>query len=622
MGESLSDEPDMSEMQIGVDGVVMNQDGSEYVPPVPIETQRSWLFFWLAALLATSPLLVQYLIWLWQTDHYQYVPIAMVSVAILAWSRSDAVVYPPSGWFAWGLLGLGAVLSLVAIGFFSPWASAAAFVMIAAAWLWVSREPDGRRLFGLALPLAMMVRIPLNLDEILVVSLQRWTTRLASSMLDLIWIPHFVSGNVIGLSNRELFVAEACSGIQSVFTILFMASLLIAFYRYPLWYAPIYWLAAIMIAVLGNALRVAIVAVADAVLGVDWTAGWSHEAVGYLTLFISFVLLLSFDQLFIFWLHPIQSVLADLNLRENPFVRFYDNWIVGLSPEDILTDDQIEDEPDDGARRQANGLGNTAANRPIWAFSGRWRFVPLWIGAALFLASFFPIGGYYSRKATAESRETRAASYVPADDLLGNQLGKLSVLGHEIARDSGEQRLGKAADIWTIGNERVKGQLVLSQPYFGWHELCFCYQNVDWELVDRAIVTSESTRANGGAAGSPEYALARFRGADNRYGYLWFSAIDYAGVAVGPPPGLGTLSRLNQFAIRFGEQEQDRKDLMMLQLWLESPRRLEPEEVQVFRLGFELARDRVSRAVANSKGDGGSTVSTAKHQLSVTEVSK
>jgi hypothetical protein len=85
---------------------------------------------------------------------------------------------------------------------------------------------------------------------------------------------------------------------------------------------------------------------------------------------------------------------------------------------------------------------------------------------------------------------------------------------------------------------------------------------------------------------------------------------------------LGTLSRLNQFAIRFGEQEQDRKDLMMLQLWLESPRRLEPEEVQVFRLGFELARDRVSRAVANSKGDGVSTVSTAKHQLSVTEVSK
>ncbi|MGZ7227087.1 archaeosortase/exosortase family protein, partial [Streptococcus pyogenes] len=75
-------------------------------------------------------------------------------------------------------------------------------------------------------------------------------------LLDAFAVPHAVANNVIQLANRELFVAEACSGIQSVFTLAFLALLMIAWRRRRVWMTPIYLLIACLLAVFANVIRV------------------------------------------------------------------------------------------------------------------------------------------------------------------------------------------------------------------------------------------------------------------------------------------------------------------------------------------------------------------------------
>jgi serine/threonine protein kinase len=309
------------------------------------------------------------------------------------------------------------------------------------------------------------------------------------------------------------------------------------------------------------------------------------------------------------WLHPIQTQIMDFGIRENRLVQLWDRWIVGL----VLP--SFDDEDADGEPLPAGvslaSLGVSKTNpsdgfpddiplgpeRNTWEPPRTWMRVPLVAGGLLAVVS---LGLVVSTAMATWRRDTVESSglvsFVPPETMFGETLGKLSILDHEIARDGGEQRLGKAADIWSIGNDQLRGQLVLSQPYFGWHELCSCYEGLDWRLVDRAVlVASDIFGSVLPEASSREYAMARFKGAEDRYGYLWFSAITYEGLAIRPPGGLGSITKL---ARRFQDDgEQVPTDLMMLQLWVDSPRRLEPEDLQILTRSFEEARMRVILAV-------------------------
>ena len=186
-------------------------------------------------------------------------------------------------------------------------------------------------LFGLVLPLLLILRLPLGFDQLLVLKLQRITTTLSSVVLDLVGLPHAVNNNVIQLSTRELFVAEACSGIQSVFTLMFLAVTIVVMNRRVLWIAPLFILVSNVLAVATNVVRVCVIAMADVWGGIDLTKGWPHELVGYGALTIGILFLLSFDQLIHTLLHPIK---ADSGGR-NPLVRLWNAIVGGEYDEDI-----------------------------------------------------------------------------------------------------------------------------------------------------------------------------------------------------------------------------------------------------------------------------------------------
>jgi hypothetical protein len=140
----------------------------------------------------------------------------------------------------------------------------------------------------------------------------------------------------------------------------------------------------------------------------------------------------------------------------------------------------------------------------------------------------------------------------------------------------------------------------LSQPYFGWHDLCDCYFNLNWELLDRELVepTTRLDDSEGSVSGSPTYAFARFRRKDNEYGYLWFSAVTYRGEMYPPPSNFATEGLARRLS---GVQEKVADtNLMLVQLWVESPDNLRPSDLEVLRRGFEIARGRVVKSVRDS----------------------
>jgi len=554
--------------------------------------------FWLCLLLATLPLFARYLIQLWSNriEHYQFVPVALVAVVVLVGFRWDRQATLPRGLIGWALIVSGLAVLAIGVLAFSPWLGALAFVLAFTAWAWVSHEPDGKRLIGLALPMAMVLRLPLGWDQFLIVKLQRFSTQLASVFLDGTWTPHLVTGNVISLAHRDLFVAEACSGVQSVFTLAFVAALLVSISRHRLWLDPAYFAASILLAILGNALRISIVAIVDVRLGFDATTGWSHELIGYLSLLVAFGLLISFDRLVRALLHPVGFGWIDEPVTENSLAMIWDKRLA-LIPVgwEIPAEDEKPDQSgsSEAAYQPPRGLPATkqSSNTPFLigcsALVGMLSLgLAVWAGTSL------------ARNAAPERPVELVLQrlFVPAPKVLGDRLGTFEVKNHEQARDTGQRRLGLAADVWTIGDHRLSGQLVLSQPYFGWHELCFCYENLDWYLVDRGVLPGASAISSAEANfGSPEYAYARFKRAsspsDYQNGYLWFSAITYDGVVASPPPGMLAPSNLVR---RFNGPGTDvQENLMMLQLWVETPERLSPDDAERFRQAFEIARNRL-----------------------------
>ena len=589
---------------------------------------------WGALLIASLPLFAYYLYTLYREDrtHYQFVPLALLSVVVLFKSRWDRILRRPSGWFAWLLITLGLIAIASASYVFSPLMGAIAFVAFGAALLWSSFDGDGKRLIGLALPLAMVVHLPLGLDHLLIVKLQQVTTKITAVLLDRLSVPHMTTGNVIGLVNRELFVAEACSGIQSVFTLLFIASFLVAYRKYPLWFAPPLWLAALVMAVLGNSLRVTIVALASVWMEKDWTAGVSHELVGYASLGIATLLLLAFDQFLQAMFHPIRRTdWFNPAASKNSLVKGWDKWIAWLDPSVAISDklapayagggsgsySRNADRGDvaRGVNLAAPPLAEIASPQPVSA-----KVKMLLTGgiamAALLTAwlSYRIVGDVRARMVRVTLTAEEQPLFNPPGETISGMLGNLPVTKYELVRDAATSKVGLPADIWTVGNDRVSGQFLLSQPYPEWHDLCICYQVRDWELVDSDIL-----RAAPGQQPVPNapsgIGFARFRKDGQRNGYLWVSAITYDGKPVEPPPPMASATPL---ARRLGEYVEPvvTGNLMMVQLWVETSGRLTPEELLNLRVAFDEGRQRITDVVQQSSPNSKAVSATPTEESS------
>ena len=580
-----------------------SMDGGNDSAPSPI-----WRWFWLGLGLTVLPLLLPYFINLWESDQYRFFPFAIAATAWLAYTRSDGRFYPPRGWLSWATIVFALLLVVAGIVLKFPWFASVAFVLIAGTLLFALRGIYDKTLFVLVLPLLTVVQL-IRLDQLLVQYLQRVTTWLSSVFLDGFAIPHAISNNVVQLADRELFVAEACSGIQSVFTLSFLALLLIAWRRRRVWMSPIYVAIACFLAIFANVIRVTTVALAETWYQADLAQGWPHDLLGYLALAIAGGFLLSFDHLIATLLHQVP-----VETEENPLVSLWNLCALRPQVEQGVTRVTQQDLLDLATRDQSNRAVQ-------WAQSLVENRIAQ--GAFVSIACLLTAGSLaqvlLSEKPADLIRSDKALVFDPPKDVLADSFENLTIVNHTVNRGFENPRLGANSDIWECEWDDVKAQLVLSQPHNGWHELCDCYERLQWKLLDRDIRSPDDfesldlAQADSDSLNAP-YIVARFKRSTRQYGYLLFAGIGSDGSFVDAPDSLSAFThRVWNRIDRTGVWKQN--EVIMLQMWVTSMGKLKPKQLHNLEKEFIAARSRfASEITLNVKRSQGPVDANAQYQ--------
>jgi len=246
----------------------------------------------------------------------------VVSSLIRQWGSDDNYshgffVVPLALYFAWerrarlaaatprpGLLGLAVILfslGLWLIGLLGAelFLTRLSLIGVIAGTVWFVW---GRRhLEILAFPilfLLLMIPLPSIIFNQLAFPLQLLASQAGEAVIAAAGVPVLRDGNVLRLPSRSLEVVEACSGIRSLVSLIMLAIVLGYFTENRTGPRVAIALAAIPVAIIANAVRVAGTGLASEWIGREAAEGFFHSFSGWLMFVVAFVALLLVQQSF------------------------------------------------------------------------------------------------------------------------------------------------------------------------------------------------------------------------------------------------------------------------------------------------------------------------------------
>jgi exosortase len=241
------------------------------------------------------PVLVS-LVMQWDADpNYSHGFLIPVMAAYFVWERRTRLsrLVPQPSWWGFPLASLGLLmLGLGQVGAELFLQRFSLIVVIAGLVLLVL----GRNVLKLwSFPIAFlifMVPLPAIVLNAVAFPLQGFAAQTATSCLVALNIPVLREGNVISLAHTSLEVAEACSGIRSLMSLLALATTYAYFGERVMWKRWVLVAAAIPVAIAANAFRVTGTGVLAHYFGDEVAQGFYHDFSGWLVFVVAFVLLL------------------------------------------------------------------------------------------------------------------------------------------------------------------------------------------------------------------------------------------------------------------------------------------------------------------------------------------
>jgi len=142
--------------------------------------------------------------------------------------------------------------------------------------------------------LIFMIPIPSILMDRITFPMQLFASKVAASALDLVGIPVLREGNVMLLANTSLEVAEACSGIRSLISLLALSVVFAYLSQKATWKRMVLILSTFPIAILANAARVSGTGILAHYYGDKVAQGFFHGFSGWILFVVAFVCLFFF----------------------------------------------------------------------------------------------------------------------------------------------------------------------------------------------------------------------------------------------------------------------------------------------------------------------------------------
>jgi len=144
--------------------------------------------------------------------------------------------------------------------------------------------------------LPLMIPLPGFIYDRMTLPLQLIASFLAENMLGVLGFSVLREGNILHLPNQTLDVAEACSGLRSLYALTFLTLTYAYFFTGRNWRRWVLVAIIIPVAIIVNAGRVA----ATAIIGnyhPEWTVGFYHELLGWTMFVFAFILLFALNAL-------------------------------------------------------------------------------------------------------------------------------------------------------------------------------------------------------------------------------------------------------------------------------------------------------------------------------------
>lgn len=170
-------------------------------------------------------------------------------------------------------------------------------LMIAGLAIYLAGWP---RLRAWGFPLAyglFMIPLPAIVYYQITFPLQILASRFAGVCLDALQIPALREGNLIILPQQTLAVAQACSGIRSLFALLALAVAYAYLAESRLWRRIALAVLMIPIAIVSNGVRIVATGILTYSFGSQWAEGALHASAGVLMFLVALLLLLAVHRL-------------------------------------------------------------------------------------------------------------------------------------------------------------------------------------------------------------------------------------------------------------------------------------------------------------------------------------
>lgn len=283
-------------------------DSATMPPPNQTVTDKGWVFGLVSFLLVYAPLYYDASQSLWQRDEHAHGALILILALWLVWQERASLLRlgPPSRqdlWMGWlslslglltFLLGRGLSFSVMEFGSQIPFAIGLALV--------VGGRQALRVLWFPLLFLVFMIPLPGVFVDSATGALKQWVSVLAETALRWMSYPVGRTGVTLVVGQYQLLVADACSGLHSMFTLSAMGALFMYLRaRTSLAHNVVMLLCILPIAFLANIIRVIILVLVTYHLGDEAGQGFLHGAAGVVLMVAALLTFMLVDKI-LHWL--------------------------------------------------------------------------------------------------------------------------------------------------------------------------------------------------------------------------------------------------------------------------------------------------------------------------------
>lgn len=238
----------------------------------------------------------------WNTEENGHGPIILLVFCWLVWQKRGVLVEGiphPGSLTGWLTLLLGLLSFVIGRSQSIDTIEVAALIPMLIGVLLLMRGWQAlRALWFPLLFLLFMIPLPGMLVDIITGALKQQVSAVAENLLYYAGYPIARNGVVLSIGPYQLLVADACSGLNSMFSLSALGLLYLYMMRYRNWLHIALMLAAILpIAFSANVIRVMALVLITYHFGDAAGQGFAHMAAGMLLFTVALVLLLAFDRL-------------------------------------------------------------------------------------------------------------------------------------------------------------------------------------------------------------------------------------------------------------------------------------------------------------------------------------